>query len=179
MKYACQNGVCGYDFPELPLVRRCVPMNESHKTEIGRRIAELRDRSPYTQERLAGELGLTLRAYQKLEQLGTTRYTRCEEVARAHEPWTSKHPEWQHVDADWIWDGIDRTQTPPTLVDPGVQLDRIEQKLDAVLEAVALVAMGQGEAAALAARQRARQAPTTSESGPDGKDHDPPHTAGG
>lgn len=79
-------------------------MDEQTRLEIAARIKDLRERSRYTQPELADKLGLTLRGYQKLEQRGTTKYERVEEIAKIHDE-----------DPDWIWDGRRRGVTPDVL----------------------------------------------------------------
>lgn len=76
-------------------------MDETHKLGIGARIRQLREGSPYKQQTVADKLGIGLRAYQKLEEVGTTRYERCEELAKIFD-----------VDPEWIWDGEKRDGTP-------------------------------------------------------------------
>jgi transcriptional regulator with XRE-family HTH domain len=83
-------------------------MEERTRLEIGERITQLRERSPYTQPEVADKLGIGLRAYQKLEKEGTTRYERCQELANIHEEWAGADPDWNHVSAGWIWDGRER-----------------------------------------------------------------------
>lgn len=84
-------------------------MEAKQKLEIADRIRELRERAPrLTQPLIAEKLGIGLRAYQKLEAEGTTRYERCEEIAAIHESWAAKDPEWSHVSASWLWDGKER-----------------------------------------------------------------------
>lgn len=76
-------------------------MDEKQRLEIAERIRELRERSPLTQPQIAERLHLTLRGYQKLEQRGTTKYERAQELADIH-----------GVDPDWIWDGREKGPTP-------------------------------------------------------------------
>jgi transcriptional regulator with XRE-family HTH domain len=83
-------------------------MEERQRLEIGERIRLLRERSPFTQEDVAEVLGIKLRGYQKLEKEGTTKYERCAEVAAIHAEWSAHADGWQHVSADWIWDGVER-----------------------------------------------------------------------
>jgi transcriptional regulator with XRE-family HTH domain len=87
-------------------------MEERQRLEIGQRITALRERSPFTQPVVADKLGIGLRAYQQLEKVGTTRYERCEELADIHAEWTQRSEDWQHVSADWIWDGQVREKSP-------------------------------------------------------------------
>lgn len=101
-------------------------MEEAQRLEIAERIRELRERSPYTQPLVAEKLGIGLRAYQKMEAQGTTKWERCEELADIYD-----------VDARWIWDGTESGETPDLLgaLNDGAaaKLDRIEKKLDEVL----------------------------------------------
>lgn len=98
-------------------------MEKQQKLEIGGRIRQLREQSRYKQQGVADKLNIGLRAYQRLEEVGTSRYERCEELAAIFE-----------VDPMWIWDGREHSATPD-LVDDGLseRLDRIEQKLEALL----------------------------------------------
>jgi transcriptional regulator with XRE-family HTH domain len=79
-------------------------MEERQRLEIGDRIRTLRERSRWTQPRLANKLGLSLSGYQKLEQRGTTKWERVEQIAEIHE-----------VDPNWIWEGTERGKTPNLL----------------------------------------------------------------
>ncbi len=62
-------------------------MEEAQRLEIAERITELRERSPFTQPQVAAKLGIGLRAYQKLEDRGTTKFERCQELAAIHAEW--------------------------------------------------------------------------------------------
>ena len=79
-------------------------MEERQRLEIAARVTQLRERSRWTQPDIAEMLGLTLRGYQKIEEKGTTKYERAEEIARIH-----------GVDPDWVWDGAERSATPDVL----------------------------------------------------------------
>ncbi len=83
-------------------------MEEQQRLEIADRIKRLRQRSPFKQPQIAERLDIGLRAYQKLEKVGTTEYERCEELADIHHDWSQRDPEWAHVSAGWIWDGQER-----------------------------------------------------------------------
>lgn len=76
-------------------------MEERQRLEIADRIRELRERSPYTQPVMADKLGLTLRGYQKIEERGTTKWERCEAIAKILE-----------VDPRWLWDGTEKGASP-------------------------------------------------------------------
>lgn len=116
------------------------------RLEMARRVRDLRERSPFTQPRIAEELGIGLRAYQKLEAEGTTKWERVEELATIHWGWAKDDPEYGYVSAGWIWDGKDRRKTPDLMrsLDGAGQLDRIEESLERVearqVEALAHVA---------------------------------------
>lgn len=116
--------------------RRQLLMAEQ-RAEIAARITELRERSPYTQPQIAEKLGITLRAYQRLELRGTTKFARCEELAAIHSAWTKGSASWSHVTAEWIWDGrIVPDETPDLIaVLPPAWATRMEAKLDALLRA--------------------------------------------
>lgn len=92
-------------------------MEELQRAEIAARIRDLRARSPYSQQQVADRLGIGLRAYQKLEKLGTTKWERVQQLAEVFTTAPEK-----------IWYGDE--YAPP---DPN-QLNRIERKLDALLD---------------------------------------------
>jgi len=83
-------------------------MEKTQRLEIGSRIRELRERAPFGQEAVADKLGIGLRAYQKVEGVGTTKFERCEEIFDIHKEWARRDPEWAHLSAAWIWDGQER-----------------------------------------------------------------------
>lgn len=87
-------------------------MDEERRRGIGARITALRERSPFTQQDMANALGVSLRRYQQLEAVGTTSHQRCEEVATIHAEWAARTDDWNHADADWIWDGREPRATP-------------------------------------------------------------------
>lgn len=112
-------------------------MEERQRLEIGERIRALRERSPFTQPDVADALGIKLRGYQKLEKDGTTKYERCEEIAAIHAEWTKRAEGWEHVSADWIWDGKERAETPDLM---GQLTDAATTpQLAAIVESVARV----------------------------------------
>jgi transcriptional regulator with XRE-family HTH domain len=76
-------------------------MEEQHRLEIASRITELREKSRWTQPEIADQLGLSLRGYQKIEEKGTSKFERAEEIAEIH-----------GVDPNWIWDGEERKASP-------------------------------------------------------------------
>jgi len=124
-------------------------MDEAHKAAIGERIRSLRERSPFKQQAVADRLGIGLRAYQKLEEVGTTRYERCEELAEIF-----------NVDPMWIWEGRDAT-APDVLGAlngaPQSQLTRIEKQLAAIQQQLAdLLAREKAAAARAEAQERRR-----------------------
>lgn len=142
-------------------------MDEAHKLEIAGRIRDLRERSPFNQQNVADKLGIGLRAYQKVEEVGTTRYERCEELARIFK-----------VDPMWIWEGDAKRGKTPDLMESlngsGDRLIRIEEKQDAVLDAVERLAekvealvIAQAEAAAAAVEGRSRQRSAPGDGGGD------------
>lgn len=51
------------------------------KQLVGRRLRELRDRSPYTQAAIADAIGVQLRAVQKMEQTGGISYSNKQKLA--------------------------------------------------------------------------------------------------
>jgi transcriptional regulator with XRE-family HTH domain len=109
-------------------------MDEDRRRGIGERITALRERSPFTQQDMADKLGRTLRRYQQLEANGTTSHQRCEEIAAIHAEWTARTDDWDHADANWIWDGRLPQETPDLLgATQLAPLDQILDKLDAIL----------------------------------------------
>lgn len=89
-----------------PSVRLQFVMDEAHRLQIAARIADLRERSPLTQPKIAERLGIGLRAYQKLEEKGTTKWERVEELAEIH-----------GVTPHYIWDGTEQGPTPDVLAE--------------------------------------------------------------
>ena len=104
-------------------------MEEAQRLEIAERITELRERSPFTQPQVATKLGIGLRAYQKLEDRGTTKFDRCQELADIHAEWMATDPDYSALDATWIWNGRSRDAVPDPFAGAPSQLDRIEQAL--------------------------------------------------
>lgn len=92
-------------------------MEETQRLEIAARITELRERGPFNQPTIADRLGITLRAYQKVEAKGTTSFDRCEELAEIHREWTGRSRDYAHVDATWIWDGRRKGDTPDLMAE--------------------------------------------------------------
>lgn len=85
-------------------------VEQARKLLIGRRLVDARERSRFTQANIADHLGISTRAYQKVEQKGTTSYERCEQVAGFVEV--------QRVTAEWLYEG-----TGPG---PGGPLDELD-----------------------------------------------------
>lgn len=146
-------------------------MEETQRQEMGQRIAELRERSPYTQPDMAEKLGIGLRAYQKLEARGTTKFERCEEIAKIHSAWTGGQEDWQHVDANWIWGRAPKPAAVPKgtpdlsngQLDADVQLAEVIARLDAIMRhlGVELAARSPSQAADVAEAEAARLARQT------------------
>lgn len=104
-------------------------VEQARKLAIGRRIADARERSRWTQENIADHLGLSTRGYQKVEERGTTSFERCEKLADFFDV--------EGVTAAWLWEA--RGQGPAlspldALGPPAGHLDRIEAKLDDALD---------------------------------------------
>jgi hypothetical protein len=92
-------------------------MDETQRLEIAERIHQLQERCPWTEPVVADRLGLTLRGYQKMEQKGTTKWERAEELAKIHAEWARDDPEWiGRATAGWIWDGRERPVETPDLL---------------------------------------------------------------
>lgn len=109
-------------------------MEEAQRLEIAERITELRERSPFTQPQVAAKLGIGLRAYQKLEDRGTTKFERCQELAAIHAEWMATDPDYSGLDATWLWNGRRRDAVPDPFARGPSQLDRIEQALADISE---------------------------------------------
>lgn len=135
-------------------------MEEKQRLEIAERIRVLRERSPFTQPDVADKLGIKLRSYQKLEKQGTTKYERCEELAAIHANWSSHAEGWEHVSADWIWDGRDlssaespldvlsRKQGEASLSEVAAAVEQLRMEMAAMkVELLAAIATVQAEQA--------------------------------
>jgi len=117
-------------------------MEESQRLAMGKRIAQLRERGPFTQPEIADKLGIGLRGYQKYEVRGTSKHERCEELVEIH-AWTREAEGWEHVSADWIWDGrMPKGATPDLFpAEPYAErLDDIDRKLTELLRRLNAVA---------------------------------------
>jgi transcriptional regulator with XRE-family HTH domain len=103
-------------------------MKEAARREMGARIRELRERSPYKQQHMADKLSVGLRMYQRIEQWGTTEWERVQQIAEIH-----------GSDPHWIWDGEENGSTPDVierLDGSSGQLARMEGKLDQLLDLI-------------------------------------------
>jgi transcriptional regulator with XRE-family HTH domain len=105
--------------PDLLDLFESAALDAERKARIARRLRELRDESPYTQEAIARKLHMSLRAYQKIEATGGTRYPNLEALADIYE-----------VPVESLWEDPDEPQAP---ADVGERLDRIEKTLGEVL----------------------------------------------
>jgi len=113
-------------------------MNERQRA-IGKRIAEMRERAGLTQDAAADKIGVTLRAYQKWEAGGGITRPNLQRLAELYATTPDKI----------------LGPAPPSLfaVEDGVdKLERIEEKLDRLCEAVLMLALGQATQAAQALR---------------------------
>lgn len=108
----------------------------ARKLAIGRRLAEARERSRWTQENIADHLTISTRAWQKVEQKGTTSYERCEIVA--------EFVEVPGVTAAWLYEGrgpgpgeygdpLDALSPPISRAELDDRLEWIESALHALL----------------------------------------------
>lgn len=105
-------------------------MNQQQKTEIGERIRALRINSAETNRSIADYVGVTVDAVKGWLAGNGISYDSAEKVAELFK-----------VDVDWLWRG-DRASTPDLMQSLGnpqtqAQLDRIEGKLDEILERLA------------------------------------------
>jgi len=106
-------------------LRLRVLMEEQQRVEIGQRIRELREASPYTNESIAEHVGVGVRAVANWIS-GTTgiTYANAKKVAELFE-----------VDIRWLWDGVERPKDNDLMgaLSGADQLSRIERKLDSLL----------------------------------------------
>ncbi len=103
-------------------------MEEAARREMGGRIRELRERSPYKQQHMADKLNVGLRMYQRIEQRGTTEWERVQQIAEIH-----------GSDPHWVWDGEEKGPVPDVigrLDGSSGQLARMEGKLDQLLDLI-------------------------------------------
>jgi transcriptional regulator with XRE-family HTH domain len=114
-----------------------VALDSERKRQIGDRLKELREGSPYTQEAIADRLGITVRAYQKQEATGGVSYDNIEKLAELH-----------GVEADWILKGD--TETPDLL---GGSDEAIIQRIDDLAATVERLARSMAEFVAASAPQ--------------------------
>lgn len=98
--------------------------DQQQKLELAARMRHLWEGSGVTQEHIADYIGLKHRSYQKALQTGGISYEKLRKLAEFHD-----------VEFDWLAKG-DRKATPDLLNGngPASQLDRIERKLDEILE---------------------------------------------
>lgn len=89
---------------------------DDHKRRVGERLRSLRERSPYTQEGVADEIGVGLRAYQKMEQTGGVKFDNLQKLATLFK-----------VEVAHFYDDDNAGGQS--------QLDRIEAKLDQLIAA--------------------------------------------
>lgn len=121
------------------------------KIRIGRRIRELRMESPYTQEAIAQEIGVSLRGYQAMEGRGAVSFASLEKIAALHKK-----------DLDYFY----REDSPPALERAVELLEENQELMREILRRLAAVAPPLTEEDGLqAARQvvvdarKARRAP--------------------
>ena len=88
----------------LHSVRAQILMDEVHRAEIGERIRELREASPYGNRTLADEIGVSERAVAKWVQGKGISYKNAKKVAALFK-----------VDVDWLWRGEKQTETPDVM----------------------------------------------------------------
>lgn len=121
-------------------------MEEAARREMGARIRELREQSPYKQQHMADRLSIGLRMYQRIEQRGTTEWERVEQLATIH-----------GADPHWIWSGKEKPATPSLNGESG-RLARIEEALERVearqVEALSIVSSIRHDQQARPQRQR-------------------------
>lgn len=118
-------------------------MDETQRLEIAERIRELRERSPWSQAQMAEKLDLSLRGYQKMEERGTTKWERVEELAAIF-----------GIEPLVLWQGRPRSATPDLLSSSNGAADsdrlaRIETELGQVREELEALRVWLSERAAL------------------------------
>lgn len=131
-------------------------MQETRRKEaIGRRLRELRVRSPYTQEKVAELIDVSLRGYQKMEQSGGIKYENLEQLAELF-----------HVDVDYFFQSEEQPVAADRL-DQAIQLlaenqelmRQILRRLEAVAPPLSEAEARQAYEQAVADGERARRAP--------------------
>jgi transcriptional regulator with XRE-family HTH domain len=112
-----------------------VLMEEAKRLAMAERIKELRERSPLNQPQVAERLGIGLRGYQKLEERGTTKWERAQELASIFD-----------VEPMWIWEGEEQPSAPypfaSTTERLSIAVEALEEKLEA-LRVELLAAVGE------------------------------------
>lgn len=120
--------------PTAHSLRLQVLMTQQHKAEIGQRIKELRENSPETNRSIAEYVGVGERSVAAWIAGGGITYDNAKKVAELFE-----------VDADYIWRGRSRPETPdvigvlngseepPVLARMEAKLTRVEHRQDQLL----------------------------------------------
>lgn len=104
------------------------------RIERGQRIRTLREESPHTQQSLADQIPVTLRAYQRWEEGGGIEWDHLEKLAEIHE-----------VDVRWIHRGEEPPATPDLLA-TGARLDSLERQVaELALMVSEVLAIARGE----------------------------------
>lgn len=100
-------------------------MEQQQRIEIGRRIRDLREASPQTNESIAEHVGVGVRSVANWVSGATgITYKNAKAVAALFE-----------VDVRWLWDGVERTSTPDLLGGlSAAEPETLEQKLDQILD---------------------------------------------
>jgi transcriptional regulator with XRE-family HTH domain len=147
----------GAETPDVLALLRKQPCMDTdsdpdRKRRIGRRIRELRQQSPYTQEAMAKEIGVSLRGYQAMEGKGAVSYDNLDKIARLHK-----------VELSYFYaDGAngDRLDQAIQLLAENQELMRqILRRLEAVAPPLSEAEAIQAYEQAVADGERARRAP--------------------
>lgn len=101
-------------------------MDAQRKAEIAARIKQLRVDSPYTQDKIAGLVGLGVRGYQKWEEAGSISHENAEKLAEIHAEWTNGL-----VTVEYIM-GKSDTMKALEALNAATQFDAIEARLERI-----------------------------------------------
>ena len=124
-------------------------VEKARKLGIAARIKDARERSRWRQQDVADHLEIGIRAYQKLEEKGTSSFERCQEVAEFLGV--------AGVTADYLWDGTETPDLMGALSAPPSSAD-VAARLDALDETLRKVAANQTELlSAVAALRKAQE----------------------
>lgn len=114
---------------------RTVLLRMAMDTGRAQRIRDLKQTRPdLTWAQVADKVGVTERSALDWQRAGGISHANCKKLAKVF-----------GVDADWLWSGVQRGETPDLMAAIGggaSQLDRIEAKLDDLLNRVGALEVG-------------------------------------